>query len=74
MRATSNADRQKGGELVMEQDGPCQGPLLGLVEMWPKSLLVSPELVAITGNSALSPCSTFKPPRAAVKQCREMLV
>lgn len=57
----------------MEQDRPLQGPLLRLVGMWPKSLLVLPELVAITGNNAVSPWSTFKSPCAALKQRRETL-
>lgn len=57
----------------MEQDGPLPRLLLRLAEMWPKSLLVSLELVAITGNAAVSPCSTFKPSYVAMKQRHETL-
>lgn len=57
----------------MGQDGPLQGILLRLVEMWSKSFLVSPELVAIAGDAAVSPCNTFKPSCVAMKQRREIL-
>lgn len=61
------------GRKDMQQDGPLQGLLHKLEEIWQKSPLVSLELVAITGNDAASPCSTFKPSYVILKQGREPL-
>lgn len=52
----------------MEEDGSLQGLLLRKAEMSPKSLLCSPELVAITGKAAVPPGNIFKP---SMKQHRE---
>ena len=46
---------QLGREEAVEEDGSLQGLLLGKVEVCPKSLLGSPELVSIIGKAAVSP-------------------
>lgn len=46
---------QLGREEAVEEDGSLQGLLLRKVQVCPKSLLGSPELVSITGKAAVSP-------------------